>query len=148
MRDHTEIGDFDAPGAGRSRQFHAPTEVLMGAGHPASRIFGVTQAAKRARLDFWRTGSSGAVERPLMLLQAFDNPSEREAEIAPQVVDPRALRREVVGGRRGRGLVQHREGLVETIRHAEAASEPKPGSTPLDVNIGYCQGLPESSNRF
>jgi hypothetical protein len=83
-----------------------------------------------------------------MLLQALDNPSEREAEIAPQVVDPRALRREVVGSRRGRGLVQHRKGLVETIRHAQAGGEPKPGSTPLDVNISDCQGQLKSSYRF
>ena len=83
-----------------------------------------------------------------MLLQALDKPSEREAEIAPQVVDPRALRREVVDSRRGRGLVQHRKGLVETIRHAQAGGEPKPGATSLDVSIGDCQGLLESSNRF
>ena len=120
----------------------------MGAGHPAARVFSIAQAAKRARLDLWRTGPSGAFKRPLMFLQALDNPSEREAEIAPQAVDPRALRREVVGSGRGRGLVQHRKGLVETIRDAQAGGEPKPGATPLDVNIGDGQGLLESSNRF
>ena len=52
-----------------------------------------------------------------MLLQALHDPSEREAEIAPQMMDPRALRREVVGSRRGRGLLQHRKSLVEAIRH-------------------------------
>jgi hypothetical protein len=83
-----------------------------------------------------------------MLLQALDEPSEREAEIATQVVDPRALRREVVDSHRARGLVQHRKGLVETIHHAQAAGEPKPGSTPLDLEIGDRQGLLESSNRF
>ena len=40
------------------------------------------------------------------------------------------------------------KGLVETIRHAQAGGEPKPGSTPLDVNIGDGQGLLECSNRF
>ena len=53
-----------------------------------------------------------------MLVQALDQPSEREVEIATQVVDPRALRREVLDTRRGRGLVQHCKGFVETIRHA------------------------------
>jgi len=83
-----------------------------------------------------------------MLLQALDESSEREAEIATQVVDSRALRRELADSRRGCGLVQHCKGLVETIRHAQAGGEPEPGSTPLDVDIGDRQGLLESGNRF
>ena len=83
-----------------------------------------------------------------MLLQALVEPTKREAEIATKMVDPRALRREVVRSRRGRGLLQHRKCLVETICHAQAGGEPEPGATPLDVNIGDRQGLLEGSNGF
>ncbi len=113
-----------------------------------ARVFGIAQAAKRTRLHLWRIGSSGAVERPLMLLQALDKPSEREVKIAAQVVDPRALRREVVDSRRGRGLVQHCKGLIETIPHAKAGGgQAMLSATSLDGNISDGQGLLRSSFR-
>jgi hypothetical protein len=147
MRDHAEVGDFDAPGAGRSRQLRAPAEVPMGAGHPAACVFGIAQATKHAP-RFSGEPAFGRSRAPARAPASTRQSFRAEAEIAPQVVDPRALRREVVGSRRVAALSSIAKASSKRSVTREASSELSQRSTSLDVNISDCQGLLKSSNRF
>ncbi len=107
----------------------AALEVVERTSHPALGVPRVAEPAQRACLTFHVTALLRILQRQHMLRVALRGEALREEEIAPGVMYPRTLDRELEFPRNGLGLTQRLHRGLEVARDAVARRHAHPRST-------------------
>lgn len=114
-RQHGQVGDLDAAKAAHAAQIEATTKIAVRAPHVAASIAFIAQAGERLRLELGRANACGAFERQPVLLTTGGEVAERKEDVAAQVVETRALEREIACRGQGLGLVESGERAVIVV---------------------------------